>query len=110
MLILSTAVYRLRVYCGNIKILDTHCDSVHDANAYCDYLRTNLHGKAKAFLVKIFKSENYLSEDVVFSRVISNTIIKKDSSCQPFPFTMFFKRKRRNEKDRILSSFNYKPV
>ena len=68
MKIISTAIYRLRVYSGNFKLIDTHADSLHDVNAFCDYLNSNLYGTAKATCVKVFKTEDYLCEELVFSR------------------------------------------
>ena len=98
MKIISTAIYRLRVYSGNFKLIDTHADSLHDVNAFCDYLNSNLYGTAKATCVKVFKTEDYLCEELVFSRELVNTKLLKDSSSLPFPLVMSFKRKRRKQR------------
>ena len=107
MKIISTAIYRLRVYSGNFKLIDIHADSLHDVNAFCEYLNSNLYVTAKATCVKVFKTEDYLCEDLVFSRELVNTKLAKDSSVIPFPLVMSFKRKRRKDKEDILKSLKF---
>lgn len=95
------------MYSGNFKLIDIHADSLHDVNAFCDYLNSNLYGTAKAICVKIYKTEEYLCEDLVFSRELVNTKLTKDSSSLPFPLVMSFKRKRRKDKEDILKSLKF---
>lgn len=69
---------------------------LHDCMAYAEFVRTNVYGKANVVI--------YLHDKPISRYVIENKI-KKTAFRLPFPLTMAFKKKRRVEKDRILSKY-----
>ena len=69
---------------------------LHDCKAYAEFIRTNVYGKANVVI--------YLHDQPISRFVIENKI-KNSSFRLPFPLTMAFKKKRRAEKDRILSKY-----
>lgn len=69
---------------------------LHDCKAYAEFIRTNVYGKANVVI--------YLHGKPISRFVIVNKI-KNNPFRLPFPLTMAFKKKRRAEKDRILSQY-----